>query len=172
MAEQEMAEVIEATTETTAEVQEATTETEKTFTQEEVNRIIAERLSRAKSTPPSDYEELKEKAQKLEEFSTQYEEVKGELEALKAKTAHAELVARVARETGVPEHLIHGNTEEELKKSATALSEYIKAVTPSYPTDMGGSAKGASIVNIESIEKIADPVKRVRERAMHMDLYK
>ena len=41
---------------------------ERTFSQDEVNRIVADRLKRAKSTPPADYDELKAKAARLDEL--------------------------------------------------------------------------------------------------------
>lgn len=40
----------------------------KSFTQADVDRIVQERLSRAKLKPPSDYEDLKTKAAKLDEL--------------------------------------------------------------------------------------------------------
>lgn len=49
----------------------------KTFTQEQVNEIVRERLARAKATPPADYEDLKAKAARLDELE---EANKSELE--------------------------------------------------------------------------------------------
>jgi hypothetical protein len=40
----------------------------RTFTQSEVDRLIQERLQRAKATPPADYEDLKAAAAKLAEY--------------------------------------------------------------------------------------------------------
>lgn len=39
---------------------------DRTFTQDEVDRIVKDRLARAKVTPPSDYDELKRKAEALD----------------------------------------------------------------------------------------------------------
>ena len=81
---------------------------DRTFTQEDVDRIVKERLARAKSTPPADYEDLKKKAA---EWDKAQEAAKSELEranerAAKAEKAladaqaaieHSELVAKVSQ---------------------------------------------------------------------------
>ena len=41
----------------------------RTFTQADVDRIVQERLARAKSTPPADYDDLKAKAAKYDELA-------------------------------------------------------------------------------------------------------
>lgn len=43
-------------------------QSDKTFTQADVDRIVQERVARAKTTPPDDYEDLKAKAQKFDEL--------------------------------------------------------------------------------------------------------
>lgn len=155
---------------------------DKTFTQEDVDRIVKERLARAKATPPADYEDLKKKAA---EWDKAQEAAKTELEranerAAKAEKAladaqaamaHTELVAKVSQETGVPASLLHGATEEELTASASAISDYVKASAPGYPRDKGGAA-GGHAVTVESIEAIKNPVERVRARAAHAELYR
>lgn len=45
-------------------------EEEKKFSQADVNRLIQERLARAETKPPADYEDLKKKAQRLDELET------------------------------------------------------------------------------------------------------
>lgn len=40
----------------------------KTFTQEDVDRIVQDRVARVKSTPPDDYDDLKAKAARLDEI--------------------------------------------------------------------------------------------------------
>jgi hypothetical protein len=71
----------------------------RTFTQEQVDRIVQDRLARAKATPPSDYEELK--AAKAE-LDTLKESQKTELEKAQARAEAAEKererVAEEARE--------------------------------------------------------------------------
>jgi hypothetical protein len=72
----------------------------RTFSQEDVDRIVQERLARAKSTPPADYDELKKKAA---EFDKIEEANKTELEKAREQVAKAEeraaKISEQARET-------------------------------------------------------------------------
>lgn len=74
--------------------QQTKSEEPKTFTQEDVDKLIGERLARAKSTPPQDYEELKAKAAKLEEIEaaqlSEVDRLKKEREELAAQAAKAQ----------------------------------------------------------------------------------
>lgn len=156
---------------------------ERTFTQEQVDRIVQERLARAKATPPADYEELRAKAAKYDEAQ---EAAKSELERANERAARAEaaledanrriahdaLLAKVSGETGVPADLLHGSTEEELAASAAAIAEYVESKAPAYPRDKGGAPGGGAPVSVDSIEKIRNPAERVRMRAAHADLYR
>lgn len=156
---------------------------ERTFTQEQVDRIVQERLARAKAQVPPDYEEAKAKAAKYDEAQ---EAAKSEveraneraaraeaaLEEVNAARAHEALVAKVSAETGVPAALLHGSTEEEVAASAAAVAEYVEAQRPGYPRDKGGAPGGGSPVTVDSIERIRNPAERVRMRAAHADLYR
>lgn len=110
--------------------------TEKTFTQDEVNGIVSERLKRVEAKY-EDYDQLKEKAAKLdkieEENKTELErateraaELQGELDTLKKANELKAIKEKVASETGVPVNLITGTTEEECMEIAKAISEYAK----------------------------------------------
>lgn len=110
--------------------------TEKTFTQDEVNGIISERLKRVESKY-EDYEALKEKAARLdkieEENKTELERateravaLQGELDTIKKENELRAIREKVANETGVPAHLITGTTEEECTEIAKAISEYAR----------------------------------------------
>ena len=59
----------------------------KTFTQEQVNRMIQERLARAKAEPPADYDELKAKAARLDELE---DAQKSELERITEQATKAQ----------------------------------------------------------------------------------
>lgn len=65
----------------------STPATDRSFSQAEVDRIVQDRLARAKATPPSDYEELKAAAGKLAVIE---EANKTELEKERDKAAKAE----------------------------------------------------------------------------------
>lgn len=59
----------------------------RTFTQEQVDRIVQERLARAKATPPADYDELKAKAARLDEME---DAQKSELERITKQVTKAQ----------------------------------------------------------------------------------
>ncbi len=61
---------VEGTTPQTAPMEPSGSGSEpRTFTQDDVDRIVKERLARAKATPPADYEDLKAKAAKYDEIA-------------------------------------------------------------------------------------------------------
>lgn len=94
---------------------------EKTFTQEDVNNIVADRLMRERGKF-SDYDTLKEKVGTLDTLQTQYNE-------LKAKVALAEtesIKSKILSEAGLPKELatrLSGATEEEMKADAEVLKK-------------------------------------------------
>jgi len=135
-------------------------------TQEELDRIIADRLSRKESQVRaefSDYAEIKEKAEK---YDTDIAELKGQLEAsnqtatdneanlnkrideLTAQVKQYEdgsLKRRIAKESGLPEELagrLNGATEDEMREDAKALKSVFDATetVPLRDTEAGASA--------------------------------
>ena len=108
----------------------------KTFTQDEVNSIVKERLERAKSQF-SDYDTLKAKASKYDELEeankTELQKsndkaasLEAELNALKSANELREIRERVANDTGVPINLLTAETEEACKEQADAILAYTK----------------------------------------------
>lgn len=65
----------------------ATASADRSFSQAEVDRIVQDRLARAKAKPPEDYEELKARAAKLDEIE---ESNKTELQKERDRAAKAE----------------------------------------------------------------------------------
>jgi len=97
----------------------------KTFTQAELDAIVADRLARERAKYP-DYESIKAKAAKydaaeeagkseLQKANERAAALKTELESLKKANQLRELRASVAKEKGVPEALLTGETEEACK---------------------------------------------------------
>ena len=123
----------------------ATTQTDtsapKTFTQEELDRIVGERVSREKSK----YADVEEKARKFDELQeaskTDLERITGERDTFKttAESAAAEnLRLRVALAKGLPSELIdrlRGSNKEELEADA---DELLKLVKPQGHTSFDG----------------------------------
>lgn len=106
----------------------------KTFTQEEVNRIIGERVKRA---TPEDYDELKAKAAKFDEVEqaqkSQEEKLRDEIAQLTNAKAAAEtqnVRLSVLASSGIPaeyQELVHGSTREELESSAEKVKALLEA---------------------------------------------
>lgn len=161
--------------------QAATEEAAKTFTQEQVNEIVKERLARAKADVPADYEDLKAKAARLDELE---EANKSELEKLneqyaKLQSDHERLVranevrawaAEVSAETGVPASILRGGTKEEIEDHAKAILGSGLSHYGSAPDN--GEANGVDTVTAESIWAIADPVKRIEAISRNLDKFK
>lgn len=140
----------EIETATAAETQVATDKAEKTFTQDELNRIIDERLKREREKFAG-FDEFKAKAAQLDEIQEasksemeklmdRASKAESELEAMRTEKARRDLLDKVSKETGVPAELLKGDTEEELAASAQQIAEFVKANEPGVPEDKGGAA--------------------------------
>ena len=109
-------------------------EESKTFTQDELNAIVGDRLKREREKY-ADYESLKEKASKLDEIeeaskselqkaTERAQQLEAELKGLKRADEIRQLRENVANETGVPANLLSGEDEESLKSQALAIKAY------------------------------------------------
>lgn len=120
--------------------------------QEQFDSLIRERIERAKrSAVPDDYDELKERAARLEEAEARgKEELAGMTERAQAAEAerdelrHAAEVeawkAEASASTGVPAAVLRGDTREDV----LAHAEAIKSSMPVYPqVQEQGPAPGA-----------------------------
>lgn len=114
--------------------------TEKTFTQEEVNAIVSDRLKR-ESAKYADYENLKAKAGQFDELTGQRDALQTELDELKSANAIREMRSKVAEETGVPMALLTGMTEEECKAQAEAIMDFKKPKAYPNVRDAGEVSK-------------------------------
>lgn len=158
----------------TQNTSQASTDEGKTFTQDDVNRIVADRLKRAKADA-AEIDELRRKAAELDEVKaanqtelerTQkaYADAAAELERLKAETAHAALVSKVATEKSVPASLLKGTTEDELAASADAIVAFAKSQS-GVPADKGGATAGYTGPSMEQVLKSHNSAERVALRA-------
>ena len=143
-------------------------QTEHLFTQEELNKQIGERLKRERAKF-SDYEEIKAKAEAAD-ARADYDDIKAERDKLIADIAHRDLLDKVMAETGVPRELIHGETEEEMRASAMAVTAYAETFKPSHPTDKGGAATPAPTTRA-SILAIKDEDARRKAIAENIELF-
>ena len=117
----------------------------KTFTQEELNGIVEERIKRERAKYEG-FDDLKAKADKYDEMveanKTELQkatERAEKLEAILAEKEHAETIRatreKVAKETGVPVALLTADTEEACKEQASGILSFAK---PSYPNVKDG----------------------------------
>ena len=109
--------------------------TERTFTQEEVNRLVgdARQKERRKYEGYVDGKDAAEAAQRAEK-------AEAELAQLRAETERREAVARVADSANIPTEVVemlNGSDEDELERQVLRLLKLL----PAYPTrtDDGGS---------------------------------
>lgn len=117
----------------------ATQETEakeqKTFTQEELNQIVSERVKKERSkyegfeemkTKAAKYEKLQEDSksdlQKAEDKAAKLEE---ELNSMKKADEIRKIKSDVAQKTGIPEELLIGETEEACEEQAKAIKDFV-----------------------------------------------
>lgn len=119
--------------------------TEKTFTQDELNAIVGERVARERDK----YEGFEEYKAKAEEFDRLEEANKSELQkateevaTLKAQVAQMtkdnevrQMRDKVSKESGIPANLLTADSEDECKAQAEAIKEF---ANPNYPSVKDG----------------------------------
>lgn len=124
----------------------AAPQAERVFTQSEMNAIIQDRVARERSKY-ADYDALKAKA---EQFDAAQEAGKTELQKAQEKAARLqtqldaltkanglrEMRAKVSKDTGVPEELLIGETEEACTEQANAILKF--ANPGAYPNIRDG----------------------------------
>ena len=103
----------------------------RTFTQDEVDAIVADRLTRERAKY-ADYDDLKAQAGKTDALQQQ-------LDAIAADKARREMKQKVSDATGVPVELLTGETEE----ACTAQAQAIRAYANPYPNVKDGGTAGA-----------------------------
>lgn len=114
-------------------------QSEKTFTQAELDAIIADRLNREKAKY-ADYEQLKEKAGKydaeadkrsdIEKLTEKAAQLEKQLNAMNREKEVRSIRDKVAAELKIPASLLTAETEEECKAQAQAIIDFAK---PGYP---------------------------------------
>lgn len=139
--------------ETTNTSAQAETAGEKTYTQDEINKIVQDRVARERAKYEG-YEDFKEKAAKFDEME---EANKSELQKAQEKVAEYEkkinamekekniheMRTKVAQEKGIPVDLLTGETEEACNAQADAIKNYATQST-GYPTVKDGGEPTSS----------------------------
>lgn len=89
-----------------------------------------EARAKANSEKAKAYDNVQEAGKsELEKARAKAEKLDSELKAVKAKAAHDEAVAKIAKETGVPASLIKGESEDEMREFAQSVAAYAKPAT-------------------------------------------
>jgi len=126
--------------------QEQTTQQEQTFTQDDLNKIVGERLAREREKY-ADYDVLKAKAEKYDEATEaakselqkaqeRASSLESELNGLKKANEVREIRETVAKESGVPVSLLTGTTADECKAQAEGILKFAKPA--GYPVIKDG----------------------------------
>ena len=105
---------------------------ESTFSQEDVNRIVQERLQREREKY-SDYDELKSAAERAQELEAEKTTLAERVAEFEAKEEQQKLVNSVAEATGIPAAALKGDTKEELEAHAEVLKSLMKPTGPVIP---------------------------------------
>lgn len=117
---------------------------ERTFTQAELNAIVSKRVSEL-TAKYENYEELKKKAAKFDEAEEASKSelqkatekanlLQQELDSIKSAEEARQIREDVAKETGVPAHLLTGSTKEECEAQAKDIMAFAKpGMLPTVP---------------------------------------
>lgn len=126
--------------ETSNEMMEQTTaeQQERTFTQAELDEIIKSRLAKEKAKY-GDYETLQAKALKFDEMeeankselqkaTEKAEALQKQIDAMNRDNEIRTVREKISNETGVPLHLLTGETEEECRTLAEGINAYKESI--------------------------------------------
>ena len=160
-----------------------------TFTQEQVDAIVADRLKRERAKY-ADYDDLKTKATKYDEAEeaskSELQKATEKAEALQKRLDEMEKAetvrnvrSKVSTETGVPINLLYGEDVETCNAQAQSILQFMNSrntnantVNKPYPTVKdSGEAKPGSVTK-ESILSIKDEKKRIQAIKENIELFK
>lgn len=152
----------------------------RTFTQEEMNAIIADRLNRERSKY-ADYDTLKTKAEQfdaaqeagkteLQKETDRANALQAKLDAMNKATELRNIREKVSKDTGVPTDLLSGDTEEACSDQAKAILAFAK--TGNYPKVKDGGEAHPPVMTKEEILAIKDERKRIKAIEDNIDLFK
>jgi len=143
-------ETTQSTSEVTEQTGAAAQSGERTFTQEEVNRMVGD----ARTKERKKYEGYVD-GSKLAELQQQAESAQKELDALKAAQAHADAVAAAAKSAGIPVEVVqmlNGADADQLTEQAKQLLKLL----PVHPTrtDDGGARAAAKKTTADTFAEL------------------
>lgn len=113
---------------------------EKTFTQEDVDRVVQDRLERERKKYEG-FNEFKTKAERVDEVESKNTELAAQVKAFEDAKKQAKLAQKVAEDVGVPADALRGETEDELKDHAETLKELLQPQAPLIRTQAKSPGK-------------------------------
>ncbi|MBQ9621246.1 MAG: hypothetical protein IJR41_04850 [Atopobiaceae bacterium] len=157
--------------------QEKTAEFQAITSQEQLDKIIQNRLTRERAKH-ADYDELKSKAARLDELEqankTELEkaneranELQKQVDAYHAREQREQWARAASQETGVDASLIRGDSAEEMLAHAQA----IKSLRPAYPA-INDSGKPKPSLTKDEILAIKNTAERRRAIAENAELFR
>lgn len=127
-----MSESTESTAEAGEQQQPGQQEAPAAFSQEDVDRIVQDRLQRERKRFDG-FDEFKAAAERVPELETANRELAEKVTGFEAAEERARLVSEVAASSGVPAGALRGTTREELEAHAEALKPLISTTGPVIP---------------------------------------
>lgn len=152
-------EVVTPSTEPEAVVTPATAETARSFSQDEVNSLIAEQKRKIREGY-ADYDDLKTKAEKYAEVEARATALEQELNT----TKYSALKNQIASETGVPVQMLTGETEESMREAAELLIAWkgVEKTPPPATRTVNQSGASSSPEVMTPQEKAAAALRALR----------
>lgn len=151
----------------------------KTFTQEELNAIVGDRVKRERDKY-ADYEDIKAKAEKfdqteesnkseLQKATEEAAELQAKLDSMNAANKIRDARDKISKEMNVPANLLTGTDDESCKAQAQAILDYAKKNT--YPSVPDGGETGKGTTTKEDILAIKDDSKRIKAIEENIELF-
>lgn len=143
-----------------------------TFTQGQLEAILADRLARERAKY-ADYDDIKSKAalyDQAQDNKQKLQQAQSELSALRAQVTARDARDKVAADTGVPAHLLTAETEETCRAQAETLLAW-RGQRDNYPSLQDGGAPRAPTTTKEDIMAIPDQKARLQAIRENIQLF-
>ena len=156
---------------------------ERTFTQSELDAIVSDRLKRERAKY-ADYDEMQAKAAKydeaeeaskteLQKATERADNLQAQLDALTKANEIRSIREKVATETGVPAHLLNGDTEEACRALAEGITAFRDGAVkpPVAPVVKDGGEVHAPTLTKADILAIKDEKARLKAIEENITLF-